>query len=128
MDVTQLSGWNVTDCSEVAGRDVRPLIDRVLTYARDSITAGVPPCPATPAGDDNGVAPAPGKRVTPEQARKELDRLEEQAEGGDGASARRAAELYELLEDMNTAASWWRTAARLGDQDAADYVRGVLGE
>ncbi|WP_037306943.1 hypothetical protein [Amycolatopsis orientalis] len=127
MDVTQLSGWNVTDCSEVARQDVRPLIDRVITTARDSIPAGVPPYLAAPARSDTTVAPVPGNRVTLDQ-KKELDQLQEQARGGDAASARRAAELHELLDDMNTAATWWRLAAKLGDPDAEDYVREILGQ
>jgi hypothetical protein len=45
---------------------------------------------------------------------------------GDGASARRAAELYELIEDFGAAQTWWRRAAGLGDQDAISYVEHIL--
>ncbi|MDV7215777.1 hypothetical protein [Streptomyces prunicolor] len=43
------------------------------------------------------------------------------------ASARRAAELLELIGDDESAGRWWRTAARLGDPDAIDYVDAFLG-
>jgi len=45
---------------------------------------------------------------------------------GDAQEARRAAELYELINDFAQAKLWWRRAASLGDPDAIDYVRLVL--
>lgn len=126
MDVTQLPSWRVTECSQVADQDVRSLIDRVITYA--SVTTGVLASPAATGGDANDVVPALDNRVMPDGVLHELERMKEQAEGGDAASARRAAELYELLEDMDTAANWWHVAARLGDPDAQDYVRDILSQ
>lgn len=40
--------------------------------------------------------------------------------------ARRAAELFEVIDDLGAAQDWWRLAAGLGDNDAIDYVQGVL--
>jgi hypothetical protein len=47
-------------------------------------------------------------------------------EAGDPASASRAAELLELVEDFSAAQTWWHRAAALGDRDALNYVRNVL--
>lgn len=47
-------------------------------------------------------------------------------EAGDPSSARRAAELLELVEDFPAAQKWWHRAATLGDRDAINYVRDVL--
>jgi hypothetical protein len=129
MDVTQLDSWDVSGRTLGTGQDVQPLIERVLTHARDSITAGVPHRPASgPAWDDNGVVPTSGHPglVTPEGIGPELERHKEHAEGGDAASARRVAELYELLDQIDTANTWWRRAAELGDPDAVEYVRVIL--
>lgn len=50
----------------------------------------------------------------------------EHGEKGDAASARRAAELLELIEDYERAVAWWHRAAALGDEDAIYYVREIL--
>ena len=129
MDVTQRSSWGVDGDSLVTGQDVQPLIEHVLTFARDSITAGVRHCPDhTPAGDDHSVVPTPDQlAATREWVGPELERLKEQAEGGDACSARRVAELFELINDLDQANDWWYRAARLGDLDAVEYVQVILG-
>lgn len=58
--------------------------------------------------------------------RRELEQCEQAGAHGDAAAARRAAELYELTGDSETAGTWWHTAAALGDPDAVDYVQGIL--
>ena len=131
MDVTQLSSWDVSGRTLVTGQDVQPLIERVLTQARDSITAGVPHCPVTGGpvrDDDNSVVPASGQSglVTPDWVWDQLECHKEHAEGGDAASARRVAELYELLDQIDTANTWWLRAAEMGDPDAVEYVRVIL--
>ncbi|MEU6591774.1 hypothetical protein ABZ923_21560 [Streptomyces sp. NPDC046881] len=55
-----------------------------------------------------------------------LDRYLREGSQGHATSARRAAELLELIGDNESARSWWRTAARLGDEDALDYVEAIL--
>jgi len=50
----------------------------------------------------------------------------ERGERGDATSARRAAELLELLDQDAPAAVWWHRAADLGDEDAVDYVQEIL--
>ncbi|MFD4190804.1 hypothetical protein [Amycolatopsis thermoflava] len=56
------------------------------------------------------------------QAQAELELYRRYAHEGDAEAARRAAELYDLLDNEETAEQWWRLAAALGDQDAIDYV------
>ena len=56
----------------------------------------------------------------------ELEISIERGENGDPASARRAAELLELINDHKGAVAWWHRAADLGDEDAIDYVRVIL--
>lgn len=56
----------------------------------------------------------------------ELAEALQHAEAGDPSSARRAAELLELVEDFSAAQTWWHRAAALGDRDAINYVRDVL--
>jgi len=56
----------------------------------------------------------------------ELQEVRSKASFGDAKSARRTAELYELLDQDDEAAKWWHEAARLGDQDAIDYVSHIL--
>ncbi|MDT0467516.1 hypothetical protein [Streptomyces gibsoniae] len=55
-----------------------------------------------------------------------LDRYLREGSQGHATSARRAAELLEAIGDNESARSWWRTAARLGDEDALDYVEAFL--
>ena len=56
----------------------------------------------------------------------ELAEAKKRGEEGDSASARRTAELLELVEDFSGAKEWWHRAAALGDRDAIDYVREIL--
>ncbi|GLY54843.1 hypothetical protein Lesp01_84980 [Lentzea sp. NBRC 102530] len=56
----------------------------------------------------------------------ELHEVRSKASFGDAESARRTAELYELLDQDDVAAKWWHEAARLGDPDAIDYVNHIL--
>ncbi|QXV63551.1 hypothetical protein [Amycolatopsis sp. TNS106] len=58
-----------------------------------------------------------------------LDQLEfhtHRAELGEAASARRVAELLELMNRKEDAIDWWHRAARLGDSAAAAYVKYIL--
>ncbi|MBM7770954.1 hypothetical protein JOD54_001158 [Actinokineospora baliensis] len=64
--------------------------------------------------------------VDEELVRAELADAERAALAGDGCSARRVAELYQTLHEFDRSIAWWRTAAELGDEDAADYVRYTL--
>lgn len=57
-------------------------------------------------------------------ARAELAECVKQA----SSSARRVAELWELLEDPVSAKDWWRRAAAMGDEDAIDYVHLIFEE
>lgn len=56
----------------------------------------------------------------------ELADAQRQGEAGDSSSARRTAELLELVEDFAGARTWWQRAAALGDRDAINYVREIL--
>jgi hypothetical protein len=70
--------------------------------------------------------PIPRETATnPGWAYDELGEILESARN-DSDLARRAAELFEVIEDFGAAQSWWRTAASLGDADAIDYVQGIL--
>ena len=53
--------------------------------------------------------------------RHELSSLTELAEASP-VQKRRVAELYELLDDDETAYVWWGYAAAAGDRDAIDMV------
>lgn len=56
----------------------------------------------------------------------QIDENIKKADAGDGASARRVAELYEALDQSEHAEAWWRKAAALGDRDAISYVEYIL--
>jgi len=56
----------------------------------------------------------------------ELAQCVKRGEDGDPTSARRAAELFELIEDYKDAVAWWHRAAELGDRDAINYVRVII--
>jgi hypothetical protein len=56
----------------------------------------------------------------------ELAESQKRGEAGDPSSARRTAELLELVEDFSGARTWWHRAAALGDRDAINYVREIL--
>jgi len=86
------------------------------------ITAGAPTCLRA------GRSPA-ASRQAEQPGTWPTDELEisiEHGEKGDPASARRAAELLELINDYKGAVAWWHRAADLGDEDAIDYVRVIL--
>jgi len=85
--------------------------------------AGLPVCEHL-AGREPVSRPCPPGDVWPAN---ELSRCVERAEKEeDASSARRAAELFELIEDDENAKVWWHRAANLGDPDAIDYVREIL--
>ncbi|MFC9249997.1 hypothetical protein [Amycolatopsis thailandensis] len=48
------------------------------------------------------------------------------AELGEAASARRVAELLELMNRKEESVDWWHRAANLGDPAAAAYVKYIL--
>lgn len=54
---------------------------------------------------------------------KELARCRQLAGEGDAASARRVAELLELMNRNTEAVAWWHHAADAGDKDAILYVQ-----
>jgi len=67
------------------------------------------------------IAPAEQSGAGPEQ---ELIYYRRLAEKGDAGSARRVAELLELLEQETEAVVWWHRAADAGDLDAIYYIQG----
>jgi hypothetical protein len=92
--------------------DLRDLIEKAMITA-----AGYPAC--------NTAGWEPVSR-SPGWPHDELKRCLERGKDGDAKSARRVAELLEIVEDFEGAATWWHRAAHLGDGDAADYVRVIL--
>lgn len=119
MGVDRSVGCNTTSGSptrraDLSSReaDLRDLIEKAMIIA-----AGSPTC--------NFAGWEPVSR-SPGWPHEELERCLERGKDGDAKSARRAAELLELVEDFKGAATWWHRAAQLGDGDAADYVRVIL--
>lgn len=60
------------------------------------------------------------------QVDREIECYLQMAHGGDAQAARRLAELLELAHNEEEATVWWRRAAKLGDADAAAYVKYIL--
>lgn len=72
-----------------------------------------------------GPVPRPAER-SEQWPHDELAQCLKRGEAGDPDSARRAAELFELVENFGEAQKWWNRAADLGDPDAIDYVNEIL--
>ncbi|MEU3950394.1 hypothetical protein [Streptomyces sp. NPDC029526] len=115
----------------------RSMNDAEMQQLRNEIFAADSASESSAAGRSGSLraaGPAPGRGLSEREEAAAvsggdhtvLDRYREEGVKH-AASARRAAELLELIGEDESAGRWWRTAARLGDPDAIDYVDAFLG-
>ncbi|MFI6031645.1 hypothetical protein [Amycolatopsis magusensis] len=120
------------DANQTYGGAVERIMNLVRSTPPDDGESGVTPGPGLAGRGSSPATSQPptedGNAVIPQLVWAELELLKYQAQEGDGASARRVAEILDLVQPGSSEIStWWRRAAELQDPDALDYVEHFIG-